>query len=246
VDNIWETSEKAFNDWIEQIRLTAGGEAAVLFSSRAPLGDMDIKFIQLGPEEATELFKSQLRESEGFTRNEKWAKTILEGCAGLPLALSMAAAYLRKDPDGWQSLSGRIKGGIVRGAGKIPGHRGLPFVFEASLDWLEREGRPGGPDGCEYNWTDIYLSLSIISPSSAGIPMSVLAPVWGICVESAEAACVKLVSISLATLSVGAPADRKIKLHDLQLQYCIGQCNQLAPGKAPRPVSYWHAKLLEG
>jgi hypothetical protein len=195
VDNVWETSEKAFNDWIGQIRLTAGREGAVLLSSRTPLGDKNIEFAQLGPEEATKLLNNQLGECEGFTRNEESAKTILECCAGLPLALSMAAAYLRKDRNGWQSLSGRIKRDTLSGVDKIPGHRGLPFVFEASLDWLNGVGRP---DESEYSWTDMYLSLSIIDPSSAGIPISVLAPMWGICVQSAEAACLRLVNISLA------------------------------------------------
>jgi hypothetical protein len=242
VDNIWETGDRIFNDWIEQIRRTSARESAVLFSSPTPLGDKDIEFAPLDQQEATELFIIQLGESEGFEGNGEWAKTILEGCAGLPLALSMAAAYLRKDRTGWQSLSARITSVILRGVTKISGHRGLPSVFEASLDWLERDGRPGGADKCKYSWTDIYLSLSIIGPSSAGIPVSVLAPMLGVCVEFAEAACVKLVNTSLATLSAGAPADRKIKLHDLQLQYCVDQCEQTAVGNA---LSGWHAKALE-
>jgi hypothetical protein len=243
VDNIWETSERAFDDWIGQIRLTGGQEGAVLFSSRTPLGAKDIKFTPLQPHEATVLFKPQLREAAEFTSHSEWAKTILDGCAGLPLALSMAAAYLGKDPKGWQSWSGRVKQNSVRGKNKIPGHRGLPFVFEASLDWLEIEGRPGGLDECKYSWTDIFLSLSVIDPSSAGVPISVLAPMWGICVEYAEAACVRLANISLATISAGAPADREIKLHDLQMQYCIDQCNQTVAENAP---SCWRSKALMG
>jgi hypothetical protein len=148
----------------------------------------------------------------------------------VPLALSMAAAYLRKDRNGWQSLSGRIRRDIVRGVTTIPGYRGWPSVFEVSLEWLEREGRPGSLDECKYSWTDVYLSLSIIHSSSAGIPIGVLAPMWGVSVDTAEAACAKLVNISLATLSAGAPVDRRMKLHDLRLQYCVDQCSQTATG----------------
>ena len=64
--------------------------------------------------------------------------------------------------------------------------------------------------------------------------------------QSAEASCQKLVSISLATLSPGDTGDRKIKLHDLQLQYCVTRCNGTGGQKGPRPVSYWHAKGLGG
>jgi hypothetical protein len=99
---------------------------------------------------------------------------------------------------------------------KIPGQRGLPSVFKTSLDWLQRQGRQ---DKCKYSWTSMYLSLSIIDPFSKGIPLSVLALMWEVSIQSAKAACQKLTIISLATLSPGDTADRKFKRHILQLRY---------------------------
>jgi hypothetical protein len=80
VDNIWETSEKAFNDWIGQVRLTAGREGAVLFSSRTPLGDKDIEFAQLGPEDATELLKTQQKGLRVMSNQRKLSLNVALAC----------------------------------------------------------------------------------------------------------------------------------------------------------------------
>jgi hypothetical protein len=40
------------------------------------------------------------KDSSEYQDDMEFAKRMVEGCAGLPLALSMAAGYLRIDPNG--------------------------------------------------------------------------------------------------------------------------------------------------
>jgi hypothetical protein len=74
------------------------------------------------------------------------------------------------------------------------------------------------------SWAELYTSLSVMDPASPGLPLCVLALMWGMDAESAQEVCQAFVSLSLATLSAGDRDNRMLKLHDLQLQYCVQQC----------------------
>jgi hypothetical protein len=165
------------------------------------------------------------QDSSVYQENTKFAQTIIEGLAGLPLALSMAAGYLTRDRRGWKCLSNRKRKEItVEGKQmfKIFQHAGLASVFKMSIQWFELEAEP--PKHCSSSWAELFTSLSVMDPASQGLPLVVLSLMWGMCAELAQAVCQAFVSLSLATLSVGDKEKRMLKLHDLQLQYCSEQC----------------------
>jgi hypothetical protein len=182
----------------------------------------------------------------------KLADHIVGGCAGLPLALAVAAGYLKRDPYVWKTLSDRIRKEItVEGnpSFTIAGHTGLCSVFQTSLEWLLSERSP--PRDCLLSWAELYTSLFVTDPASPGLPLCVLSLMWGMYIESAQKVCQTFVGLSLATLSAGDMENRMVKLHDLQLQYCSQQCDR---ARTPShnsarflvPECTWHMRIVEG
>jgi WD40 repeat protein len=255
LDNIWDSKDRDFNRWIDVVQEIPGRKSSLLCSSRTALGEKNIRFTQVSKEEQAKLFLSHLQlqqDSREYQDNMELAQTIIEDCAGLPLALAMAAGYLRRDPSGWKSLSDRIRKEItVEGKRmfRISQHSGLASVFQTSLAWLGREIEP--PQNCSLSWAELYTSLCVMDRASPGLPLCVLSLMWRFCTESALEVCQTFVSLSLATLSAGDMENRTVKLHDLQLQYCREQC---AGTRTPShnsarslvPECIWHVRIIEG
>jgi hypothetical protein len=212
-------------------------------------------FTQPSEEEQTTIFLRQLQlqqDSSVYQENTKFAQKIIEGLAGLPLALSMAAGYPIRDRRGWKCLSNRKRKEItVEGKQmfRISQHTGLASVFKMSIQSFELEVEP--PKHCSSSWAELYISLSVMDPASQGSPLGVLSLMWRMCAEFAQEVFQTFVSLSLATLSVGDKEKRMLKLHDLQLQYCSEQC---ARARTPShyttiflvPECVWHFRIIEG
>jgi NB-ARC domain len=116
LDNIWESRDRALDRWIDVLREIPGGSTSLLCSSRTPLGEKNVQFTELSGEEQKAIFLRHLQlqqDSREFQDNMEFARSIIEDCAGLPLALAMAAGYLSRDPSGWKSLSETIRGEIT-------------------------------------------------------------------------------------------------------------------------------------
>jgi hypothetical protein len=111
-----------------------GNQSSLLCSRRTPLGEKNVKVTQVSGEEQTKIFLShlQLRQySNEYQDNMEFAETIMHDCTGLPLALAMAAGYLRRDPNGWKTLSDRIRKNITAEGNPnftIAGHTGLSYT----------------------------------------------------------------------------------------------------------------------
>jgi NB-ARC domain len=255
LDNICESKDRTFNRWIDVLREIPGNKSFLLCSSRTPLGEKNIEFNQLKGNEETAIFLKHLQlqpDSREYLDKIDLAARIVGRCAGLPLALAMAAGYLRRDPNGWKTLSERARKEITAERNPnftISGHTGLPSVFKTSFEWLVRERTP--PRDCSYSWAELYTSLCVLDPASPGLPLCVLSLMWGMCVESAQELCQAFVSLSLATLSADDMEKRMVKLHDLQLDYCVEQCARTrtpSHNSAQFLVSKctWHLRIIEG
>jgi hypothetical protein len=122
-----------------------------------------------------------------FQDDIEFAHTIIEDCAGLPLALAMAAGYLRRDKNGWKTLSDWIWKKITAAAKpmfNISQHGGLYSVFQKSIQWLDRE--MATPQSCISSWAELYTSLCVIDTASPGLPLCILSLMWGMGAESAQ------------------------------------------------------------
>jgi WD40 repeat protein len=245
LDNIWESKDRTFNRWVNALRELPGVKRSLLCSSRTLLGETNVEFSQLHAEEQTILFLRHLQlrqDCREYQGNMELTDQILGGCAGLPLALSMAASHLRQDPKAWKTLSSRIRTEIAADESltfTFGGHTGLSAVFQASFEWLVRERTP--PRDCLFSWAELYASLCVTDPPSPGLPVCVLSLMWGMCAESALEVCQTFVSLSLATLSAGEMDSRLVKLQDLPLRYCGEHC-----ARAPFSECTWHWRIIEG
>jgi WD40 repeat protein len=255
LDNIWDSKDRDLNRWVDVIRQIPGSESHLLCSSRIPLGEKNIEFSRLSGKEQTTIFLRHLqlqRDSSEYLDNIEFAQAIVEDCAGLPLALAMAAGYLRRETRGWKSLYGRVRNEITvedKPMFGVSEHACLASVFETSLEWIGREMAP--IQNCSLSWAELYTSLCVMDPASPGLPLCVLSLMWGMSAESAQEVCQTFVSLSLATLSAGNLQSRVVHLHDLQRQYCVQQCARdrtpsLNSARSFVPERAWHKRIIEG
>jgi hypothetical protein len=188
--------------------------------------------------------------SDAYKRNSSFVAQILRGCGGLPLALAVAAAFMQEDPNGWESVSSRLGHDLMNPAKCELGvdHPGLVSVFETSLMWLRDQTVQ--PDDCSLPWDELYISHAVPDRAFPSAPVCILALVWGISILSAEEVCRKFVKLSLATLSGGEAAKRKIMLHDLQFQHCSERFKGRAVGTGSSGCILsepaWHKQIIEG
>jgi hypothetical protein len=126
----------------------------------------------------------------------------------------------------------------------------LYSVFQTSLEWLGRENSP--PQNCSFGWPELYTSLCVTDPASPGLPLCVLSLMWGVSAESAQSVCQTFAGLSLATLSFADNTEKRmVKLHDLQLEYCRGQCGRARAtshisARSLVPEHTWHMRIIDG
>jgi NB-ARC domain len=245
VDNIWPSNDQSFRKWVSILRDVTGSKSVVSHSSRTPLGKTNIPFLQLDEREQRAIFLCHMTEdSEAYKSNISSIVQILKGCAGLPLALAVAAALMQNDPNGWESLSSRLGHDLMNPANCLLwDHPGLAYVIETSLEWLCDQKVQ--VSDCSLRWDELYFSIAVLDRACPSAPVGVLAPMWGLSIPAAEEVCRTFVKSSLATLSGGEAAKRTIMLHDLQFQYCSERCKGTGSSASIRSEPAWHEKVIE-
>jgi hypothetical protein len=116
--------------------------------------------------------------SEAYKSKKSSATQILKGCAGLPLALAMAAALLQNDPNEWESLSSELGHDPMNPAKCLLwDHPSLSSAFETSLKWLcDHKVQPGD---CSLPWDELYFSLAVFDRAFPSAPVCVSLPSCG-------------------------------------------------------------------
>jgi WD40 repeat protein len=258
LDNIQRSADRALKRWIDVMRDIPSCKCALMCSSRnPPLGaNKYVDISQLGRLDQQAVFLSHLQLqpfSRGYLDNRESAQHILKGCAGLPLALAIAAGYLRRDPNGWNALSNRIRmetTSVGQSVFTSSEHPVLASVIRTSLEWLDRA--VALPKDCSFSWAELYTSLCVGDPASPGMPLLVLSLMWGMCAESVHQVCQTFISLALIPFLTGEMDNRLVKLHELQRQCCgnlYGHRHMLSQG-SPQSLSsdcsQWHGRIIEG
>jgi hypothetical protein len=116
-------------------------------------------------------------DSDAYKSNMSSVAHILKICAGLPLALAMAAAILRNDPNGWESLCSELVHDLINPAKCLLwDHPGLSSVFETSLKWIG--DHKVQPSDCLLPWDELCFSLAALDRAFPSAPVPVLALMW--------------------------------------------------------------------
>jgi hypothetical protein len=216
VENIWPCDDPMFKKLESVLRGVPGNSSVVLHSSRTPLGENNDAFVQLDEQEQIAIVLCHLgmaEDSDAYKSNMSSFAHILKGCAGLPLALAIAAAFLQKDLNEWESLWNEPGHELMNPAKCLLwDHTGLNSVFETSLKWIgDHKVQPGKSS---LPWDELYFSLAVFDRAFPRPPVCVLALMWGLHIETAQEVCSTFVKLSLATLSGVEAASGSIMLHD--------------------------------
>lgn len=227
--------ESRFAISTRSLQVATKGGSYVDFGARDPCGTISFAIFMAHASPRVQAGDSHLEAARG----------ILESCAGLPIALSVAGAAVSR-----KVLAGlRFEYACQAYFKKVcehrvlnPGAKFLDTAIRISLTTLEEEHQSSEDGTCSLSVDELYESLCILDNQQFA-PVPVLARMWGISEQKAEDVCVMLSSMSLAKMSTQTLDAREqcgAHIHDLHLDFCRQNASRNCTEKK------WHSRLLNG
>jgi tetratricopeptide (TPR) repeat protein/transcriptional regulator with XRE-family HTH domain len=214
-----------------QIRplIPAAGRGAVIVTSRAQLAHLPAAArVQLDPMTYSESLTllEKVAGAGRIGREPKATATVLDACAGLPLALRICAARLETRPS-WsvQTLAERLAGEHRRLDELAVGDLATRSSFDMSYALLSEEAEPGAISPAR-----AFRLLGLATLPEIGLPAA--AALFGVDVERAEYALETLVDVHL----LESPAPERYRFHDLIALYAAERGASEPAGEAKAAV----------
>ena len=202
LDDVWQARD------VEYFRAENAPRYRLLFTTRklnvaAALGAQEYQLGTLAPEQSLALLGEQV--GKPAVELPETAAAIAAECAGLPLALAMVGAKLRRRNDAYWAdmLEDLRQARIKKIAGEVPSYAypSLKAAFDISLADLDPVLRRR------------YFDFAVF-PEDVAVPEAPLEVLWGI-----EAREVRDTTAALADLSLVTQGTDGVSLHDLQLDF---------------------------
>lgn len=204
--------------------LPGTSSAAVLVTSRANLAELPgayrVGLDVLPPDEAAALFARAVGPQRAATEPAA-TQAVLAACAGLPLALRIAAARLSGRPT-WPVayLAGRLRDARGRLAELRVGELAVRATFQVSYDSLPLRGAAGeGP-------ARTFRMLGLVAGADVAVPA--VAALLDEPEADAESDLEALVDVHL----VGTPAPGRYRCHDLLHDFAVELVAEVEPPEA--------------
>lgn len=254
VDDLWpsDTGPEGILPELEGL-LRASPESCIVLSTRSlVIAAYGGSRVDIGPRDpcgaiSLAMFMAnaapEIEQSEGVL---KTTKGILEICSGLPVALSIAGAwvsvYMKTGLSFEQSCRMYLEE-ITEDIASYPGASFLDSAIRLSLGTLAQKFEVDGKyEPTEFSVSDLYTSLCVMQNRQLA-PISVLARMWGVSEGKAEDICIIFCSMSLARLSTEIVGDGReecgLYVHELHLDYCRHRATDSGKEKE------WHRSLLD-
>lgn len=216
--------------------LPAFNEPSLDFSSRNPTGPVSLAIFMANAAPAEKPRKGHLET----------ARSILEMCSGVPIALSVAGAgvsLLVRSGTAFDEACRQYLDTMLEEMALYPSSSFLDNAIRLSLTSLaaESEKSGGGVLKAQYSVSELYASLCVFEKQQF-VPVSVLSRMWNVPDEAAKDICNMFSSMSLAGLSTGAVDGCEqcgLYIHELHLAYC----KQIAAQSGVERE--WHRRLLQ-
>lgn len=192
--------------------------------------------------------KNAAPEMEQSEQNLKAARSILELCSGLPIALSVSGAAVAQRMKSGLDLQYACRAyfeNIAHEKALHPGFFFLDYAIPVSLAALEDEiqnSRSGLQPLTSFSVSELYTSLSVLQNLQFA-PVSVLARMWDVSDVNAVDICTMFSYMSSAKISKEEFDGREqcgLHIHDLYLDFCRQNVDRSDGAQK------WHRLLLDG